>query len=242
MSKEIYRFDILTLFPDFFKDPLNSSLLGKAINTGLIKVSTHNIRDFATGKHKKVDDRPFGGGPGMVLKADVLTDSLKNVVHQSKNSNTTPHIVMLDPSGIPLNQKKVGELAAKRHLILICGRYEGVDERFKKRYIDEEISIGDYVLSGGEPAALVVIDSISRLLPGFLSKEESTKQESFQVTVVGGKKQQLLDYPVYTRPEIFEGERIPEVLKGGNHANIKAWRLKQSILKTKTKRPDLNKT
>lgn len=240
MTKEKFRFDILTLFPNFFKDPLNSSLLGKAIKNKLIKVKIHNIRDFGVGKHRKVDDRPFGGGPGMVLKPDVLANSLSCVI-TSTTVGIKPHIIMLDPSGVPLNQKKAQQLSRKRHLILICGHYEGVDERFKEKYVDEEISIGDYVLSGGEPAALVVIDSISRLIPGFLNKEESTKEESFQEIEIKGKKLKLLDYPAYTRPEIFEGQQVPKTLLKGNHSKIKEWRLEQSLKRTRSKRPDLNK-
>jgi len=241
MTRAKLRFDILTLFPNFFKTPLEESLLGKAIKSGLIDVETHNIRDFGTGKHKAVDDRPFGGGPGMVLKPDVLASSLKSAVKESKNQNTSPYIVMLDPAGTPLTQRKVAELAKKRHIILICGHYEGVDERFKRKYVDEEISIGDYVLSGGEPAALVIIDSASRLIPDFMNKEESANQESFQFTKIEGKKLQLLDYPVYTRPEIFEGEAVPKELIGGNHDEIKNWRLQESVKKTRIKRPDLSK-
>lgn len=241
MTKEKFRFDILTLFPNFFNSPLNSSLLGKAIKNNLIKVKIHNIRDFGIGKHRKVDDRPFGGGPGMVLKPDVLANSLNNVVTSTTTIGIRPHIIMLDPSGVPLNQKEAQRLSRKRHLILICGHYEGVDERFKEKYIDEEISIGDYVLSGGEPAALVIIDSVSRLIPGLLNKKESTEEESFAEVEIKGKKLKLLDYPVYTRPEIFEGQKIPETLLKGHHSKIKNWRLEQSLKRTKSKRPDLNK-
>ena len=239
MAKEKIRFDILTLFPDYFKDPLQSSLLGKAINRNLVKIYIHNIRDFGIGKHKRVDDRPFGGGPGMVLKPDVLANALSSVIKSAPNKK--PYIVMLDPTGTPLNQEKVWQLAKKRRVTLICGHYEGVDLRFKKKYVAEEISIGDYVLSGGEPAALVVIDAISRLIPGFLNKEESAQEESFREVEIKGKKLKLLDYPVYTRPEIFEGERVPKTLLQGNHPKIKKWRLDQSLKITRSKRPDLNK-
>lgn len=239
MVKEKIRFDILTIFPDFFKNPLKSSLLGKAINTNLIAVNIYNIRDFGVGKHKKVDDRPFGGGPGMVLKPDVLANSLNFMLKSVETKRS--YIVMLDPTGTPLNQEKLQQLAKKRRVTLVCGHYEGVDQRFKEKYVDEEISIGDYILSGGEPAALVLIDGVSRLIPGFLNKKESTQEESFREVEIKGKKLKLLDHPVYTRPEIFEGERVPKTLLKGNHSKIKEWRLEQSLKRTRSKRPDLNK-
>lgn len=239
MVKEKIRFDILTIFPDFFKNPLKSSLLGKAINTNLIAVNIYNIRDFGVGKHKKVDDRPFGGGPGMVLKPDVLANSLNFMLKSVETKRS--YIVMLDPTGTPLNQEKLQQLAKKRRVTLVCGHYEGVDQRFKEKYVDEEISIGDYILSGGEPAALVLIDGVSRLIPGFLNKKESTQEESFREVEIKGKKLKLLDHPVYTRPEIFEGERVPETLLKGDHSKIKDWRLEQSLKRTRSKRPDLNK-
>lgn len=239
MVKEKIRFDILTIFPDFFKNPLKSSLLGKAINNNLIAVNIYNIRDFGVGKHKKVDDRPFGGGPGMVLKPDVLANSLNFMLKSVETKRS--YIVMLDPTGTPLNQEKLQQLAKKRRVTLVCGHYEGVDQRFKEKYVDEEISIGDYILSGGEPAALVLIDGVSRLIPGFLNKKESTQEESFREVEIKGKKLKLLDHPVYTRPEIFEGERVPKTLLKGNHSKIKEWRLDQSLKRTRSKRPDLNK-
>lgn len=238
------RFDILSLFPEFFKSPLSSSLISKAIKKGLIEVKTHDIRDFGTGKHKQVDDRPFGGGPGMVLKADVLANSLQDTIATGKKTRkgAKPHVILLDPTGKQYNQKKVRKLSKMGWVILICGHYEGVDERFKELFVGEEISIGDYIVSGGETASLVLIDSIARLIPGFLGKEESTVRESFSTTKVGVRDVKLLDYPDYTRPKEFAGKKIPEVLLSGDHVKIRNWRLKKQIEKTKSRRPDLLKT
>ncbi|OGY26251.1 MAG: tRNA (guanosine(37)-N1)-methyltransferase TrmD [Candidatus Woykebacteria bacterium RBG_16_43_9] len=243
MAKEKLRLDVLTLFPNFFKDPLSTSLISRAIKSGILNVQTHNIRDFGVGKHKQVDDRPFGGGPGMVLKPDVLASSLKSVVDYSKehSAKIKPYVVLLDPAGNLFSQKKARNLAGEKWLVLICGHYEGVDERFKEEFVDEEISIGDYILTGGEPAALVVIDSVSRLLPGFLGKKESALLESFNKVKVKDKNLTLLDYPVYTRPETFENKRVPDTLLTGNHKKIEQWRLDKSLEKTKQKRPDLLK-
>ena len=240
MPKDPILFDILTLFPNFFSGPLSTSLTNKGIHANLIKVGVHDIRDFGSGKHRQVDDRPFGGGPGMVLKPDVLAKSLKNLVDKrSKLVKSKPHVVLLDAAGSLLKQEKAQSLAKKSWVILICGHYEGVDERFKNAFVDEEISIGDYILTGGEPAALVVLDSVSRLIPGFLGKKESVTSESFAKVRVENKELKLLDYPVYTRPDIFAGRKVPEVLLSGNHQKIGKWRLEKSLEKTKKKRPDL---
>ncbi|HEX7456049.1 MAG TPA: tRNA (guanosine(37)-N1)-methyltransferase TrmD, partial [Candidatus Nanoarchaeia archaeon] len=197
------QFDILTLFPDFFKTPLSSSLTAKAISKEILAVEVHDIRKFGKGKRRQVDDRPFGGGPGMVLKPDCLADSLKQVAAQGqkKLKEAKPHVIFLDPGGRAFNQERAQGLARKRWIILICGHYEGVDERFKELFVDEEISIGDYILSGGETAALVLVDTIARLIPGFLGKSDSAVFESFSKAKLDGKKVLLLDYPVYTRPE-----------------------------------------
>ena len=208
MSLPKLYFDILTLFPNFFHSPLRTSLVSKAIKDKLIHVAIHDIRQFGIGTHKQVDDRPFGGGPGMVLKPDVLELALKNVLAQrrSRGLRVKPKVILLDPTGTTFNQEKAEVLSKKKWLILICGHYEGVDERFKDLLVDEQISIGDYVLSGGEVAALVVLESISRLLPGFVGEVASTLSESFSKVKLNGKSRRLLDYPVYTRPENFKGE------------------------------------
>lgn len=240
MSK--IHFDVVTLFPEFFETPFKMSLLGKAIKKDLISIDIHNLRDFGIGKHNQVDDRPFGGGPGMVLKPDCLAASLKKVVDTGKKKKRKePYIILLDPSGNKFVQKKAEIFSKKRWVILICGHYEGVDERFKELYVDEEISIGDYILSGGEAAALVMVESISRLIPGFLGKKESVFQESFSLAKVNGKNLRLLDFPTYTRPEIFEGEKVPNILKTGNHSKIEDWRQSKSLERTKKLRPDLLK-
>ena len=219
------KFDVLTLFPEMF-DVLNYSIIGKAIENKLIDVKITNIRDFSKNKHKKVDDTPYGGGAGMVIRPDVVMDSYNSV--KTENSK----VIYLSPQGKTLNQKKVEELSKCSHLILLCGHYEGIDQRVIDKIVDEEISIGDYVLTGGEIPALVLIDSISRYIDGVISKD-SVKEESFS--------QGMLEYPQYTRPESFEGEKVPEVLLSGHHANIEKWRKEQSLKITKSKRPDLLK-
>jgi tRNA (guanine37-N1)-methyltransferase len=230
------RFDIITLFPSFYTSPLSVSLLGKAIEKNLIEVALHNLRESGTGAHKQVDDRPFGGGPGMVLKPDVLSRCLRLVLAQVGKS---AHVILLDPAGKVFDQKKADSLAKKKNIVLICGHYEGVDERFKEQHVSEEISVGDYILSGGEAASLIILESISRLIPGFLGKEESIITESFSSAKVDGKNQKLLDYPVYTRPLAFEGKSVPKILLSGNHAEIENWRLEKRIEGTKKRRPDL---
>src|SRR3990167_113913 len=236
-------FDIITLFPQFFSGPLQTSLLAKSQEKGIIKINLHELRDFGIGRHKQVDDRPFGGGPGMVLKVDVLKKALNSVKEASLpiKGKTKPYVILLDPSGDKFNQDKAVKLSRKRQIIFICGHYEGVDDRFKQ-YVDEEISIGDYVLNGGEVAALVMIESVSRLIPGFLGKAASAENESFVQSVQKGKKVRLLDYPSYTRPETYEGEKVPKILLSGNHREIDQWRESKAIEKTKKVRPDLINT
>jgi tRNA (guanine37-N1)-methyltransferase len=221
------RFDILTLFPEILVSPLKGSILGKAVEEGKITVRLHNLRDFALDKHQVTDDRPFGGGFGMVMKVEPICLALEGLEAECPGGWR----VLLSPQGVPLNQKKVGELAGKDHLILICGRYEGVDERVREHLIDEEISIGDYILSGGEPAALVLIDAVSRLIPGVLGKMGSTQEESFG--------DDLLEYPHYTRPRIFRGWEVPEILLSGDHEHIRIWRKKKSLQRTLQVRPEL---
>ena len=217
------KFDVLTLFPGMFQS-LNESIIGKAMEKGLIEVNLINIRNFSKDKHKKVDDTPYGGGAGMIMKPDVVYDAYSSV----KDENAK--LIYLSPQGKVLNQEKVKELSKENHLILLCGHYEGIDQRVLDEIVDEEISIGDYVLTGGELPAMVLIDSVSRYVEGVL-KEESTKEESFTNS--------LLEYPQYTRPEEFRGKKVPEVLISGHHENIKKWREEKSIEVTKAKRPEL---
>lgn len=217
------KFDVLTLFPEMFK-PLEESIIGRAKENKQIEINLINIRDFSTDKHKHVDDTPYGGGAGMVMKPDVVYEAYKSV----ENSNAK--VVYLTPQGKTLNQKKVEELAKEEHLILLCGHYEGIDQRAIDLIQPEEISIGDYVLTGGELPAMILIDAVSRYVDGVLNKE-SIEEESFS--------NGLLEYPQYTRPEIFEGMKVPEVLLSGNHQNIDKWRKEQALEITKNKRPDL---
>ena len=219
------KFDVLTLFPEMF-EPLNSSIIGRAIEKNLIQINLINIRDFSRDKHKKVDDTPYGGGAGMVMMPDVVYDAYKSV--EDKNAK----VIYMSPQGKKLTQKKVEELAKQEHLIILCGHYEGIDQRVIDKIVDEEISIGDYVLTGGEIPAMVLIDSVSRYNSGVIA-EESIEEESF----ANG----LLEYPQYTRPEVFEGVKVPEVLLSGHHANIEKWRKEKALEITKLKRPDLLK-
>ena len=219
------QFDVLTLFPEMF-EPIKQSILGKAIEKEKIKLKLVNIRNFSKDKHKKVDDTPYGGGAGMVMKPDVVYDAYKSVYEENAK------VIYLSPQGKTLNQKKVEELSKEKHLILLCGHYEGIDQRVIDKIVDEEISIGDYVLTGGEIPAMVLIDTVSRYIDGVLN-QESIKEESFS--------EGLLEYPQYTRPEVFEGEKVPEILLSGHHENIEKWRQEQALKITKQKRPDLLK-
>ncbi len=219
------QFDVLTLFPEMF-EPIKQSILGKAIEKEKIKLKLVNIRDFSKDKHKKVDDTPYGGGAGMVMKPDIVYDAYKSVYEENAK------VIYLSPQGKTLNQNKVEELSKEKHLILLCGHYEGIDQRVIDKIVDEEISIGDYVLTGGEIPAMVLIDTVSRYIDGVLN-QESIKEESFS--------EGLLEYPQYTRPEVFEGEKVPEILLSGHHENIEKWRKEQALKITKQKRPDLLK-
>ena len=219
------KFDVLTLFPEMF-DTLTQSIIGKAKEKELIDINLINIRDFSKDKHKKVDDTPYGGGAGMVIRPDVVYDAYKSI------ENKDAKVIYMSPQGKILNQKKVEDLSKQKHLIILCGHYEGIDQRVLDKIVDEEISIGDYVLTGGEIPAMVLIDSISRYVEGVIS-QESIEEESFS--------NGLLEYPQYTRPEVFEGEKVPEILLSGHHENIEKWRKDKSIEITKKKRPDLLK-
>lgn len=220
------KFDILTLFPEMF-EPINQSILGRAQEKNIIDINVINIRDFSENKHRKVDDTPYGGGAGMVIMPDVVYRAY-NSIDNIENAK----VIYMSPQGQTLNQAKVESLAKKDHLIILCGHYEGIDQRVLDKIVDEEISIGDYVLTGGEIPAMALIDSVSRYVDGVLTGE-SIKEESFS--------QGLLEYPQYTRPEVFEGVKVPEVLLSGHHENIDKWRKEQSIHITEKKRPDLLK-
>ncbi len=219
------KFDVLTLFPEMF-NPLKESIIGRAKEKKLIDINLINIRDFSKDKHKKVDDTPYGGGAGMVMRADVVYEAYKSV--KSENSK----VIYLTPQGKVLNQKKVEDLSKEKHLILLCGHYEGIDQRVIDKIVDEEISIGNYVLTGGEIPAMVLIDSVSRYVDGVLS-EDSTSEESFS--------QGILEYPQYTRPETFENIKVPEILQTGHHQNISKWRRYEALKNTYLKRPELLK-
>ena len=224
------RFDVLTLFPQIFDGYLGQSLLKRAIAAGLVDVRLHNIRDWATDKHQKVDDRPFGGGAGMVLMPEPVIGCVEAV---QADEDEPGHVVMLTPTGGRLTQPTVERLATHRRLLLLCGRYEGFDQRVIDILRPEEISIGDFVLNGGEIAAMVVIDAVVRLVPGVLGDEDSSRHDSFS------GDQRLLEHAHYTRPRDFRGHRVPEVLLSGNHPEVERWRRQQSLLRTRQRRPDL---
>lgn len=221
------QIDVLTIFPQMFLSPLQESILKKAQDKQLVKINTVDIRSFSTDKHKRVDDYPFGGGVGMVMKPEPIFAAWEAVADPGKKAKT----ILLCPQGQVFNQQKAKELATYQHLILICGHYEGVDERVRQHLIDEEISLGDYILTGGELPAMVVIDAVCRLLPGVLGTLASIEQDSFY--------DGLLEYPQYTRPRDFKGLKVPDVLLSGNHEQIKVWRRQQSLLRTLNRRPEL---
>ncbi len=221
------KFDVLTLFPEMFVSPLQASILGKAAEKGLIETRIINIRDFAFDKHRVVDDTPYGGGQGMVMKVEPVARAIESLTSRDPSAWT----IYLTPQGVTFNQERARALSNKAHLILVCGRYEGVDERVRELFIDEEVSIGDYVLTGGELAAMVVMDAVSRLLPGVLGSEHSAEEDSFSDS--------LLEYPHYTRPFDFRGHAVPDVLLSGNHLEISLWRRREALKRTLTRRPDL---
>jgi tRNA (guanine37-N1)-methyltransferase len=220
------RIDLLTLFPEFFRSPLSQSMLHRAQVQGAVAYRVVNLRDFTTDKHQVTDDRPFGGGPGMVMKIEPLVAAIR----ATRREDAQTRVILLGPSGPVFNQAKAEELAGRDHLLLICGHYEGVDARVHF-YIDEELSIGDYILTGGEIPALIVADAVTRLLPGVLGGEGATEEESFQ--------EGLLEYAHYTRPRVFEGHEVPQVLLEGDHQRIARWRRRQALARTVRRRPDL---
>jgi tRNA (guanine37-N1)-methyltransferase len=248
------RFDILTIFPDFFTGPFDYGILKRARATGLVDIAMHDLRGFTHDRHRTVDDRPFGGGEGMVLKAQPIYDALQSLKITPKAERQRPEetVVLLSAQGQPFTQTLAQELAVTERVVIICGRYEGVDERVNEMFCDREISIGDYVLSGGELAAAVIVDAVVRLLPGALGNPDSSRFESFgaedgveDVNAEDGVPRStygsggLLDYPHYTRPAEFMGMPIPEALAGGNHEAIRRWRRRMALKKTLQNRPDL---
>jgi tRNA (guanine37-N1)-methyltransferase len=224
------RFDVLTLFPEMFSGYLGQSLLKRAIDVGIVDVQVHNIRDWAQGKHKQVDDRPFGGGPGMVLRPEPVVECVEAVQRLGDESG---HLILLSPQGRRIDQRVVEELASYPRLVLICGRYEGVDQRVIDLLTPDEVSIGDFILGGGEVAAMVVVDAVVRLVPGVLGDEESNKQDSFS------GDPPLLEFSQYTRPREYRGLKVPDVLMTGNHPEIARWREEQRQQRTQARRADL---
>jgi tRNA (guanine37-N1)-methyltransferase len=222
------RFDVLTIFPGIFESPLDETILRRALDAGLIEVAVHDLRQWATDRHRTVDDYPFGGGAGMVMKPEPLFAAIEAVQPLSEPSAA---VVLMTPQGRRLDQELVAELATRPRLLIVCGRYEGVDERVRQELVDLEVSVGDFVVSGGELPALLLIDAVSRRIPGVLGAEASLDEESFE----GG----LLEYPQYTRPSEFRGWEVPEVLLSGHHAEIAKWRRRQRLLRTLARRPDL---
>ncbi|WP_275096824.1 tRNA (guanosine(37)-N1)-methyltransferase TrmD [Sedimenticola hydrogenitrophicus] len=221
------RFDVVTLFPEMFRAMIGEGVTGRAVDRGQVSLGLWNPRDYTHDVHRTVDDRPYGGGPGMVMKIEPLRDAIA----QARSVAPDSAVAYLSPQGQRFDQATAGRMARRGGMILIAGRYEGIDERLINRYVDEEWSIGDYVLSGGELPALVLMDAVIRLLPGVLGDKDSAEQDSFT--------DGLLDCPHYTRPELFEGDRVPAVLMGGNHELIRRWRLQQSLGRTWQRRPDL---
>jgi tRNA (guanine37-N1)-methyltransferase len=222
------RIDVLTLFPDMFDGVFGASILGKARDKGIVSLNAVNFRDYANNKHNTVDDYPYGGGGGMVLKPEPLFAAVEDLAPEGIKS---PRVILMCPQGETYTQSKAEELSKEEHLVFVCGHYEGYDERIREHLVTDEISIGDYVLTGGELPAMSVIDSVVRLLPGVLGNENSAVTDSFSTG--------LLEYPHYTRPAVFRGWEVPDVLLSGHHANVEAWRREQSLLRTLERRPEL---
>jgi tRNA (guanine37-N1)-methyltransferase len=250
------RIDILTIFPDFFRGPLDYGIVRRARETGLVEINIHDLRAFTKDKHRSVDDRPFGGGEGMVLKPEPIFECLESFADVASrdarlSAGAKQSVILLSAQGCRLDQALAAELSALERIVLICGRYEGVDERISDHLADREVSIGDYVLSGGELGAAVIVDTVTRLIPGAVGNQNSTRQESFTEPFTGQSELTgngpsstcvsggLLDYPHYTRPADFRGMVVPEVLVNGNHDQIRSWRRKTALAKTLRNRPDL---
>lgn len=226
------KISIITLFPEMFPNILDISILKRAQKKNKVSFELINLRDFGEGKHKTVDDKTYGGGAGMVLKANVLANALLSITNY-KHTTEKSSIILMSPTGTPFKQNTARRLSKLNHLIIVCGHYEGVDQRFTDKYVSEEISVGDYILTGGEIPAMVIIDAAVRLIPGVINKEEATKNESFE--------DGFLEYSQYTKPKLFEHSRVPKILISGNHQEIARWRKEDSLKRTKKKRPDLLK-
>ena len=221
------RIDILTLFPEMFNGPLSESIIKRAIDKNVVQIRYFNLRDYAEDKHKTVDDTPYGGGAGMVLKIEVMDRAISEIVGEDRKDY---RIILMTPQGTTFSQKKARELATEKNILLICGHYEGFDERIREHLVDEEISLGNFVLTGGEIAAAAIVDSVVRLLPGALGNNDSSIEESFSLEKDG---ETLLEYPIYTKPADYKGWKVPEVLTSGDHQRIKDWRLDQAVERTK---------
>ncbi len=245
------KFDVVTIFPDFFRGPLDYGIVRRAREAGLIEISVHDLRVFTSDRHKTVDDRPFGGGEGMVMKPEPFFECVESLgvapLEQRRAAEAEETVVLLSPQGRMFNQALAREFSRLKRIVFLCGRYEGVDERVAAALADQEVSIGDYVLSGGEMGAAIIVDAVTRLLPGALGNEASAHQESFTQSQKAGSEGPdstcssggLLDYPHYTRPAEFRGMGVPEVLMGGNHEQIRRWRRQEALKKTLHHRPDL---
>jgi tRNA (guanine37-N1)-methyltransferase len=234
MPKISYRnmhIDIITIFPKMFDAVLNESIMKRAQKKGLLKIKLHNLRDYTKDKYRKVDDRPYGGGPGMIMGPQAIFNAVKTLKRKIRDPKRQARIILLSPQGKKLDQKIAKGLAKHKHLILICGHYEGIDERVREYLVDEEISIGDYVLTGGELPAMILVDCVARLVPGVLGRDSSSVLETFE--------QGLLEYPQYTRPANFNNYKVPRILLSGDHARISQWRRKEALRITCLKRPDL---
>ena len=223
--RDTMKIDVLTLFPAMFAGPLDESIVQRAREKGVLELAVHNLREYTHDRHKTVDDRPFGGGPGMLLKPEPVFEAIEALERE------TTRVILMSPAGRKFDQATARELSGHAHLLLVCGSYEGFDERIREHAADDELSIGDYVLTNGALPAMVVIDAVTRLLPGVLGDDESSREESFS--------ENLLEYPHYTRPADFRGMKVPEVLLSGNHAEIARWRAEQARLRTQERRPDL---
>lgn len=226
------KFHILTLFPEMIEQGLNNSIIKRAVEAGYLSIDAVNIRDYTLDKHNKVDDYPYDGGAGMLMQAQPVYDAYKALINEhERNGKKTPRVIFMTPQGKTFKQEIAQELAKEEELIFLCGHYEGIDERVLEEIVTDELSIGDYVLTGGELPAMVVIDTVARLIPGVLNNDESANVESFAGN--------LLEYPQYTRPEVWHDKKVPDVLLSGHHANIAKWRLEQSVERTRVKRPDM---
>jgi len=227
------KIDILTLFPKMFEVPFKESIIGRAENRGVVRIEVHDLREFTRNRYRQADDRPYGGGPGMVIKPEPVFEAVEYITDQAacESTDCQVRVILMSPQGKTFTQEKAKELVGERHLVFICGHYEGIDERVREKLAADELSIGDYVLTGGELAAMVVVDAVVRLLPGALGKKESAMEDSFS-----GK---LLDWPHYTRPEVYREMKVPGVLLSGNHGKIEKWRRQEALRQTFLKRPDL---